>query len=89
MDNASKKLLTFSHDERDYILNSDFVTTEVGLMLVEKAILKEDLFHAECSEDDYNDFMKFLVDELAYRGFRPEETKLRDLARRFGVTNII
>jgi len=89
MDKTPKKLLIFSSEEREYILNSDFVTTEVGLMLVERAVVKDGFFHAECSERDYMDFMRFTADELAYRGFRPEETKLRALATRLCVTNIV
>jgi hypothetical protein len=89
MDSSLKKLLTFSAEEREYILNSDFVFTEVGLMLVERAVIKDGIFHAECSERDYTDFLRFTTDELSYRGFRPEETILRALAARLGITNVV
>ena len=89
MDTPSTKLLTFSPEEREYILNSDLVVTEVGLMLVERATEAEGLFSLECSNADYMEFFRAVGEELAYRGFRPEETKLRALASRLGITNIV
>jgi len=73
MEKTPKRLLIFSSEEREYILNSDFATTEVGLMLVERAAIKDGFFHAECSERDYTDFMRFTADELAYRGSDPRK----------------
>ena len=80
---------TFSTGEREYILNSDLALTEVGLMLVEKAVQTDGCFHLACSDLDYRDFLQAISDELAYRGFRPEENDLRALSARIGVSNLV
>ena len=88
VETPSTKSLTFSSEEREYILNSDLAVTEVGLTLVERAVEEEGLFSLECSNADYMEFFRAVGEELAYRGFRPEETSIRALAARLGVTNI-
>jgi len=85
----STKSLVFSSDEREYVLNSDLALTEVGLTLVERAVEEEGRFSLECSNADYMEFFRAVGEELAYRGFRPEETALRALAARLGVTLIV
>ena len=89
VETPSTKSLTFSSEEREYILNSDLALTEVGLTLVERAVEEEGLFSLECSNADYMEFFRAVGEQLAYHGFKPEEDSIRALAARLGVTNVL
>jgi len=88
VDTPSIKALAFSSEEREYILNSDLALTEVGLTLVERAVEEDGLFSLECSNADYMEFFRAVGEQLAYHGFRPEETIIQALAARLGVCNV-
>ena len=78
-----KAKLTFSDEERSYIINGDLLFSEVGLALVER-VHRDDLgFHLECSQEDYEEFSLCLADEMSYRGTRPGEAVLSGLSTRF------
>ena len=78
----------FSNSERGYIFDSDLCLTEVGLRLANRTSDKDGNFAVKCSKSEEEEFLQSVAEELAYRGFRPEETRLRALAARLGVTNI-
>ena len=75
----------FTRDEYGYIYNSDLCLTEVGLKLCTRDSEENGNFVLICSDDDGNEFLQAIADELAFRGFRPEDTMLRKLASRLGV----
>jgi len=79
----------FSDAEQRYILDSDLCLSEVGLKLVNCSPNAAGNFVVVCSKADGEEFLQVVADELAYRGFRPSEDRLRALAGRLGVTNVI
>jgi len=79
----------FSNSERGYIFDSDLCVTEVGLRLANRISDKDGNFTVKCSKSEGEEFLQSVAEELAYRGFRPEETSLRALATRLGVTNVV
>lgn len=79
----------FSADERSFIFDSDLCLTEVGLKLADRSADKDGNYVVRCSEAESLEFLKKVREELSYRGFRPEETRLRALAERLGVRNIL
>lgn len=79
----------FSADERSYIFHSDLCLTGVGLKLADRSSDKDGHFVVRCSEAEGEEFLKSVREELGNRGFRPEETRLRALAERLGVRNVL
>jgi hypothetical protein len=79
----------FSSDERSFIFDSDLCLTEVGLKLADRSPDKDGNYVVLCSEIEGAEFLKSVREELSYRGFRPEETRLRALAERLGVRNVL
>lgn len=79
----------FSEAERRYIFDSDLCLSEVGLKLSTRTSNADGKFVVVCSKSEGEEFLQTVVRELAYRGFRPSEDRLRALAGRLGVTNIV
>ena len=77
----------FSAAERSYIFDSDLCLSEVGLHLANRSANDDGDYVVKCSEAEGSEFLRLVADELAYRGFRPEEDRLRALAARLGVSN--
>lgn len=79
----------FSDAERRYIFDSDLCVSEVGLKLANRTSNAEGKFVVVCSKSEGEEFLQTVAEELAYRGFRPSEDRLRALAGRLGVTNVL
>lgn len=79
----------FSTAEKRYIFDSDLCLSEVGLKLANRSPNAGGKFVVVCSKAEGEEFLQVVRRELAYRGFRPSEDRLRALAERLGVTNVL
>lgn len=79
----------FSEAEKSYIFDSDLCLSEVGLKLASRSTNDDGKYVVECSRADGEEFLQTVAGELAYRGFRPSEDRLRALAARLGVANVL